>query len=305
MLLKLESFTKWDLHIDYMITFKCNYDCSYCDSHDVNHPLHTRSPDEISDALNYISKFYNNKNILINILGGEPFLYKKLFSIFYALEKNIDAKVTTNLSFSLDFIKKNFINTNNKVIIKASYHPEYADPTLFIEKVKYLQSLNFDITCNISMHPNPKNFEKAVYILKNLDCARPHILSEMNVNGEIFGESFDYSKTQLDKIKKYSENASEKYIKATYSDKIKHYYHQELISKNLDNFKGMKCHAGHTKLHIKENGDIYPAACFLNTRVILGNMFNRTFKVPTSYVTCPFTSCRCITDLYITKEVQN
>lgn len=301
MLLKLESNREYDLSIAFMLTFRCNYDCSYCESHDVNHPLNNKPAKSISDALNYVTSFYQNKSIIVNILGGEPFLYKNIFNIFNNLEERIDVKVTTNLSFTLDFIKKTFNNT--KINIKASFHPEYADPYEFVKKVKYLQQNNFNITSNISMHPNESHFEKAIYILENLPRAKPHILSNMNVNGLIFGDSFSYSPSQIKTIKKYS-GSLKKYIKCTYSDNIKYVTHQDLISNNLDNFKGMKCYAGHENLHIKENGDIFPAACFLNTKTSLGNMYKKTFRVPKSYVLCPFTSCKCVTDLNITKEVQ-
>ena len=44
-------------------------------------------------------------------------------------------KLTTNLKcFHLDYIKKNFTILNNKLIIKASYHPEYADPDMHLLK---------------------------------------------------------------------------------------------------------------------------------------------------------------------------
>ena len=123
----------------------------------------------------------------------------------------------------------------------------------------------------------------------------------MGNNNEIYGDHYPYSNNQLDKIEKYSNSLIKPY-KAVYDDKTLNYSYYDIISQNKDNFKGMSCYAGHEKIHIKENGDVYPSACFLNTSVRLGNMFKKTVKKPNALVTCPFTFCRCQTDLEITKE---
>ena len=50
----------FDLEIDYLLTFRCNYDCSYCTSHDINHPPLQRSTKEIIDAFNFIFKYFSS-----------------------------------------------------------------------------------------------------------------------------------------------------------------------------------------------------------------------------------------------------
>ena len=103
-------------------------------------------------------------------------------------------------------------------------------------------------------------------------------------------------------IRKYDNRVLSHNFKYEYIDKTSEIFSiSDITINNKDNFKGLLCKAGHDKLHINERGDIFPAACFLNTRVILGNIFKNTFKRPTSYVTCPFTSCKCTTDLTLTK----
>ena len=106
-----------------------------------------------------------------------------------------------------------------------------------------------------------------------------------------------------DTVKKYDNSESIiSDLKYEFSDNTsKNFSMSDVMVNNRDNFKGLLCKAGHDKLHINEEGDIFPAACFLNSRVILGNMFKKTFKKPISYVTCPFTSCKCTTDLTLTK----
>ena len=303
-LLSFEYPNKADLVIDYMITFRCNYDCSYCISHDINHPLITESADEISSALNYVSDLYNKNKVKLNILGGEPLLYKDFFKVINKLNTTITSRIVTNLSVSLDYIKKNFIILNNKLQIRASYHAEYSDPDVFIEKILYLHSLKYDIKSPVAIHYDKELFNKSIYVLDSLkELGNPMLLSKMGENNQIFGNHYPYSKSQLNKIEKYSKPL-DKIFKAIYDNETFYYSYYDIISQNKDNFKDMKCYAGHEKVHIKENGDVYPSACFLNTSVRLGNMFKRTVKKPNAFVTCPFTFCRCQTDLEITKETE-
>lgn len=304
-LLKFEEHHKpFDLNIDYMLTFKCNYDCSYCTSHDVHHPLHKYSAETISNSLNYLHDLYDNKKTQLKLLGGEPFLYKNLLKIVDLLNNNITVRVITNLSIPLTYIKKYFSNYSDKIIIAASYHAEFADPDSFIEKVLYLKKLKFNINVPVAMHPDKKLFNKCVYVLDRLpNISKPVLLSKMGENNQIFGKTYYYSPQQLETLKKFSKKIN-KQFKATYDDKIKYSSFFDIVSQNLDNFKGMSCYAGHQKIHVKENGDVYPSACFLNTSVRLGNMFKRTIKRPDSVVTCPFTFCRCQSDLQITKEAR-
>jgi len=303
-LVSLSYPIKADLLIDYMLTFKCNYDCSYCISHDIEHPMITTSAEEISNALNYVSDLYNKNSVMLNILGGEPLLYKKFFSILDRLNDNITCKIITNLSVSLDYIKKNFTTLNNRLKIRASYHAEYADPDMFIEKILYLHSLKYNINSLVAVHYDKDLFDKSIYVLDSLkNLANPTLLSKMDENNQIFGNHYSYSKYQLNKLQKYSKVIPKSFT-AVYEDKTINYSYYDILSNNKDNFKDMKCYAGHEKIHIKENGDVYPSACFLSTSVRLGNMFKKTVKKPNAFVTCPFTFCRCNTDLQITKETR-
>ena len=304
-LLKFEEHPeRSNLTIDYMLTFKCNYDCSYCTSHDINHPLHKHSPETISNSLNYLDNLYDNKKTQVNLLGGEPFLYKNLLKVIDLLNNNITVRVITNLSIPLTYIKKSFSNYNEKIKIRASYHPEFSDPDSFIEKVLYLKKLKFNIESIAAMDPSKELFDRCVYVLNKLpNINRPTLLSKMGENNQIFGKTYYYTPQQLETLKKFSKKPNTQF-KATYEDKIKYFSTYDIISQDLDNFKGMSCYAGHQKIHVKENGDVYPSACFLNTGVRLGNMFKRTVKIPNSLVMCPFTFCRCHSDLQITKEAR-
>ena len=178
-----------------------------------------------------------------------------------------------------------------------------------MSKIKYLQNRGFKTYCSVSIHPEEKYLQNSLYVLDNLSGdVYPKFLSiQPESNANIFGKSYDYSEKIITAIKKYDNSdliVSD--LKYEYSDNTsKTYTVSDITINNRDNFKGLLCKAGHDKLHINEQGDIFPSACFLNTRVILGNMFKNTFKKPKSYVTCPFSSCKCIGDLRLTKFKSN
>jgi len=306
-LVKVSTVSKntFDLEIDYLLTFRCNYDCSYCISHDVNHPSLQRSSDEIIDACNFIFKQYSNKKIKLRILGGEPFVYKYFINLVNKLSNNdfLQINIITNLSVSEKALDK--LKVSKNIVISASYHPEYSNNKDFVNKIKYLQNKGFITDCSVSIHPNEKYLKSSLYVLDNItENVYPKFLSiqpKSNIN--IYGKSYEYSKIIKDTIKKYRNSDSViSDLKYEFSDNTSEIFSMsDIMINNKDNFKGLLCKAGHDKLHINEQGDIFPAACFLNSRIILGNIFKKTFKRPTSYVTCPFTSCKCTTDLTLTK----
>mgnify|MGYP001300934487 FL=1 len=306
-LVKVSTVIKntFDLEIDYLLTFRCNYDCSYCISHDVNHPSLQRSSDEIIDACNFIFKQYSNKKIKLRILGGEPFVYKYFINLVNKLSNNdfLQINIITNLSVSEKALDK--LKVSKNIVISASYHPEYSNNKDFVNKIKYLQNKGFITDCSVSIHPNEKYLKSSLYVLDNItENVYPKFLSiQPKTNINIYGKSYEYSKIIKDSIKKYKKtglvNNDLKYEYENKTSKI--FSMSDVMVNNRDNFKGLLCKAGHDKLHINEQGDVFPAACFLNSRIILGNMFEKTFKKPKNYVSCPFTSCKCTTDLTLTK----
>ena len=309
-LLKVYSPKDIDLQIDYSFTFRCNYDCSYCTSHDVNHPLLTRTYKEISDSLNYLTSFYPNKNIGITFLGGEPFLYKDLVKVIINLDRGYSI-VLTNLSISKTYIKKNFLpEYKDKFRIKASWHPEFSNPDEFIEKILLIKDIGYNIRASVCVHTKKEFFDKAVYILDKLpDISDVHTLWNMASNNITHSKLFEYTDYQKQIMNRYidkqKESGYEKAVQLTYDDKVIEIDSRLMFIDSLTNFKGMKCYAGHEKLHILENGNVFGASCFLShSKLSLGNMFNKTFRVPTSVITCPFTFCGCIGDIKITKEAQ-
>ena len=128
------------LYIEWEITQKCNYRCSYCSAYDI------LGKNEISwekkkFILNEI--FKSSYSVLLYLLGGEPTISKDYFKIlkyFENLNRNKNDKlfISTNFSQSKEFYKnhKNYKN----VFHWLSLHPEYLNNlNELFDKIKILQ----------------------------------------------------------------------------------------------------------------------------------------------------------------------
>mgnify|MGYP006176684851 FL=1 len=94
----------YQVEIDWMITQRCNYSCSYCDSYDNSKQFLFKTVEEYKKAFEYLNSYFGgNMTIIVNILGGEPTLFKQWYLLMnYMWENNIFPKLTTNLSVPVD-----------------------------------------------------------------------------------------------------------------------------------------------------------------------------------------------------------
>ena len=123
-------------HLDWELTFKCNLDCSYCNSHDNNtkHPPLADCLKTIDFFLEYADLYMskkpaNQQHALLNILGGEPLSHPDIVEIIQQARQRHRAKytwplaihITTNLVISTRRWK-NILDAVDRFTI--SYHTE-------------------------------------------------------------------------------------------------------------------------------------------------------------------------------------
>lgn len=130
---------KHNILIDWDLTRRCNFDCSYCPTW--QHNNHELLPtieelihvyDMIDDYLNN-SKIYNKRNIAF--IGGEPTLIKKLELLIDRIgDNNTNIKIVTNGSLN----SKKLLNLNKKAKIDYSVHLEYFDEKYKLSLIDFL-----------------------------------------------------------------------------------------------------------------------------------------------------------------------
>ena len=280
--------------VNWFFIFRCNYDCYYCESHD----LISKIPEvDMIRGTHYLYELIK-KPLMIGFVGGEPFLYKKLVDVF-RVNLPISFRVETNLSAPLKVLER--VPTNCD--IKATYHPEFADIDEFVKKANYIKSVNSNNQCNIAFPVEEKLWNKALEVYNRVPGSRPIVLQVPSLDWKgSFTKTYDYSDAQKEWLRENTKDIESNLIITTNKGEKLKKNHRFLAINNLLNFKGWKCYAGNNNIHIDPKGDVFPASCFLRTRARLGNVFKENIKLLQHGIKCPFDHCGCFSDTRILKE---
>ena len=294
-------FDGFDVEIDWLLTQRCNYSCSYCGSYDNSQEVLFKSLEDYEEAFSFVKSHFGNYRGRISLLGGEPTLYKKWVELVNILDKlNFKLKITTNLAVPVE----KYVNRLNKSLGKfiiGSFHAEFSDPDNFIKNVRKLNKEGFLLGTSIMALPSHWDVVKYTYSklkdVANLDM----IYSENSTSVQLAEDYIDYTDTQLNLIKQSNMNQGDYKL---FLDKNE-YDLKKLKHEHGVNFKGWKCKVGQKKIHITPNGDVYPSACLLNyRRAKMGNIYKKEMIKPVNPIDCPFTMCPCGSDIRIEKWAQ-
>jgi len=296
---------EYQVEVEWMITQRCNYECTYCASYNNSGDFMFKSLEEYITAFKYLSNHFGNKTIKLSFLGGEPMLYKQWPELVnYISELNYLPKITTNLSIPV----KSYINKLNKNLgkfIVASWHPEYATNE-FMNNVQLLNDNNF--IRSVSVSAPQEYWNEAIDILKTLKIKYgekfvhlTRIKDENSQGISVTDKLIDYTSEQEKYFTFHRDYPVE--IKITdLNNKITIY---DKIDAHSINFKGMNCAVGKDSIHIAPNGDVYPSACLLNYRKArMGNIYRQDIIKPSNSIRCPFVACYCGPDQRIEKWAQ-
>ena len=165
------------LKIEWNMSKRCNFQCSYCDEFTSDRKSPHLSFDVAKKAIDKILSKTEDKQIKVNLTGGEPTVnpeFEKILSYMY--EKNIDVGLITNGSRTLEFYKGIMPKLKSFIM---SYHMEYHNrevlPDNILELKKFIEENNYDIHFHIHMMMLPTMFDEAdrvISILKenNIPC---------------------------------------------------------------------------------------------------------------------------------------
>jgi MoaA/NifB/PqqE/SkfB family radical SAM enzyme len=140
--------------IKWRLTDACNYHCSYC----IRRPFITDQPSglldmkECEDAIPQICRIseelkeINQKNVKIDLIGGEVAIYPRLNKILdrlYQCDAIGSVNITTNLFNTVEYYLDLFSvadSYNKSLSMTASFHIEFAKLDEFIEKSKAINA---------------------------------------------------------------------------------------------------------------------------------------------------------------------
>ncbi len=307
----ITTFTDHQAEVEWDLTMKCNYACTYCVSYNNSDPTHFRNLQDYESSINYLKEYFNNKKARISLLGGEPMLYKQWDSLLNTIfEIGFIPKIITNLAINTKTLEKKIKNLKPERCIDVSWHPQFADEQQILSKIQlisesgHLRSLS--ILGDIRYWDKVVSARKQTDYLDNVEIS--FIKDEAKGKNIIASKLTEYSKEQIEYIKESTKQDNKKkynteivYKNGT-SKRIASI--TEFFSEGITNFKGMYCDVGQLRLHIKPTGDVFPSACLLNyPKAKMGNIFEKNIIKPVNPIKCPFTFCGCGPDQRINKYV--
>lgn len=133
------------LHVIFIPTYRCNYRCPYCDVWKLADKFRERDLDE------WIRWFYLLPNSIVDVTGGEPFLYREWFDLVASMPSRHRMAVTTNLSYDVARFGPLWSRLTN---VTVSFHPHTVELVDFITKLKRLKRYREKVSCNIVGYPD-------------------------------------------------------------------------------------------------------------------------------------------------------
>ena len=309
--INVEDKFKNKIFISWVLTKKCNYSCWYC-YQDSNIKYNEIDYKYGIEFIKKIIKKYPNKEILVDILGGEVLHYKKINNLLIKLKNlNVKIDITTNGSKPSEWWSK-YRNLFDNITL--SYHHKQVNQDKFFETCKIITTTNPNKYINIALMMDPKYFDEiykyAIYLTKNIDnliINTKAIRGKDEIQIKYISKQRDIlinnNKIKSNKISKNSNpfGQSNLIMYDEFNKKIIQPINT-FILKQEHKFKGWYCNYGIDSFYIECNGDVFGANCSQNKN--LGNIMNLV-KLDNKPIICKNEFCNCRTDLYLTKWRNN
>ena len=171
--------------IDWSLTYLCNLDCSYCDSHDnsTKHPDKNECKKAIDFALEYADITLSVKKkferaVSFNILGGEPMIHPDFPEILEHLNNVYNSKYKSRWPITVYLITNGIVgkNTLQKCLpyidyITVSYHTEtnQKQKQMCIESIYTIHETGRPLDVRLMAHSNTENFNECKELASKLE----------------------------------------------------------------------------------------------------------------------------------------
>jgi len=306
------------LKVNWVVTRKCNYTCSYCTVYDNVHGIFPPLI-QMKRAVDYLAKL-DRRRIMVTLTGGEPTVHPNYLDLVSYLATRLGDRCSiltiTNLSRRPKYYRQlsaTLDNVKSNVSYKASFHFDFASVDHFITNVETLVAEGIRI--HVSLMAHPERMDDVRELCTRMDALKGEQMSfGVSIIRKNYGAVPDprYSSTDLDWIRRFYEAKAEKHILIERWSEARGRVEQErcvpmdLIARGLNRYRGMWCEAGVSMLSINGSGDVDPAVCFRGSsrkrvNIYTGNLDDvARISHP---VICPFERCGCPADLQLPKYV--
>lgn len=261
----------------------CNYNCNYC----YNKKPRSNILLDLYKLSIFIDKLQlqTNKNIIIDLIGGEPTLHPDLLSfINKKYNKKISYLIYSNFSKDIEYYKK--ILKNNNVKLFLTWHHNNYD---FIKKLYAISIFKNQISVSVMYEFGYTNialniFEKCKKITSK--CSLSLIDGNLNI---------------------YNKNEQKKYLSIKHIDDDDYQFklngnviqisEEQLINAKLTSFYHWICEAGNTYIYIHYDGNVYPCQNYISKdkyQIMFNIAHIKNLKyLPLHKTICKFKICEC------------
>lgn len=280
------------LKVEWNLGKRCNLDCSYCPAeiHD-NYSPHT-DIEVLKTAVDRLSEI--GKPLRISFTGGEPCVHPRISDLFaYTRQYTSWINVTTNGTRQAEWYAKQPLDH-----IVFSLHFETEDWFRCLRTIIDTHEI-VDIPIQVNVmahHQQMKNVKTAVEMLET--CKIKYVVRRIRwTEKHDWFDDMRYNSDDLDWILQREATS----LPNCEVDGEYYVHANDIIKKHQNQFKGWSCNIGLESLMINWNGEVYRATCRVGGS--LGNIYQGSFTVPESAITCSRNWCTCAADIPITKHL--
>lgn len=290
-------------HINWYITKRCNYDCSYCS--DLIHDKISERPslEKMKLAANNIFENVPPEQCFLDFTGGEPTIIPNFDKFFKWLkeEKNLKrAGFITNGTRNYRYYENIMQYSDN---ITFSYHFEFAKDNVLLKKIVKLHE-KFGKKIRVQIMYHAKYFERLKNIVSTLkDNNIFYSIREIREKAASPGfdpDAMDYTAEMIEWMKENEPKDTNKMLgKGLTTDGDIEIPSGNYMSHNkYNNFKGWHCWIGIDYFQIWFDGTVNRGGCGVGPS--LGNIYEKV-NWPTDPIVCTKDGCFCGPEIFTRK----
>lgn len=300
---KNERYNKIQI-IEWHVTKRCNFNCSYCDDFTANGGAfqYSHSMTDKHPSLEKMIKIVDNieslgfYDIAWSISGGEPMVVPHFYEVLKYIRESDphDITISTNGSIPLKQLIKCFGELDHLIM---SLHFEFISHRIeeYKEKIvaldKFAKENGKKFTPRIQFPAGKFEMAKDM-IIDGVDNYEFRNIIPLPDTPFIEGRNSYYNLAEEEELSKLRESETQ-YVKSVdlhYPDgSTRSSYPDEITLNDWHNFEGWTCRIGLDQLYIEPEGWVYRSKC--RAGGILGNILDDNFVLPTDSIICPFDRC--------------
>jgi MoaA/NifB/PqqE/SkfB family radical SAM enzyme len=287
-------YVKNTYNVQWSIGNTCNWSCEYCPTY-----LHNGSkpwPDK-EVAFNFALKLIALKeekdlDMRVEFVGGEVTLCPYFIELSQFLHQaDIKIEMISNGSRTEKWWSRCAPYLHK---VNLTYHPHNTDPTHYKDIILLLKQYNVEVTSMIAYVPDLRDICETVFakcVEHNIPVYKKILVDKQHGTNKHF---YNYQPDDIEELN----NQQLKEWEVVDDDGVRHIHSNEVLSNELNQFKGMTCCLGQTGIVIDMHGNVRLSYCYQGK---VGNIKDDHLSIEYREATCKQDKCKHVLDWRIPK----